>query len=86
METTIETIKRELPRLLREEPELRRFVLDISREYFADRSTTDERFNRILDELARDREMQNRKWDEQNRKWDEQNHKWDEQNRRLDEH
>jgi hypothetical protein len=86
METTIETIKRELPRLLREEPELRRFVLDISREHFADRSTTDERFNRILDELARDRETQNRKWDEQNRKWDEQNRKWDEQNRRLDEH
>jgi hypothetical protein len=96
METTIETIKRELPRLLREEPELRRFVLDISREYFADRSTTDERFNRILDELARDREMQNRKWDEQNRKWDEQNRrldehireqsqKWDEQNRKWDE-
>jgi uncharacterized membrane-anchored protein YjiN (DUF445 family) len=96
METTIETIKRELPRLLREEPELRRFVLDISREYFADRSTTDERFNRILDELARDREMQNRKLDEQNRKWDEQNRrldehireqsqKWDEQNRKWDE-
>jgi len=81
MDITVETIKRELPRLLREDPELRRYVLEIARGHFADRVQTDDRFDRVLDELRRDREEQARKWDEQNRKWDEQNRKWDEQNR-----
>jgi len=81
MDITVETIKRELPRLLREDPELRHYVLEIARGHFADRVQTDDRFDRILDELRRDREEQARKWDEQNRKWDEQNRKWDEQSR-----
>jgi len=96
MDITVETIKRELPRLLREDPELRRYVLEIARGHFADRVQTDDRFDRVLDELRRDREEQARKWDEQNRKWDEQsreqrlnwdeqNRKWDEQNRKWDE-
>jgi hypothetical protein len=66
-----ETIKRELPKLLRSDPSLRRFVLDLTRELYADRSQTENRFDRILDELQRDREEQARKWDQQNRKWDE---------------
>jgi len=78
-------IKRELPHLLRSDPALRRFVLDLTREAYADRHETEDRFDRILDELRRDREEQARKWDEQNRKWDEQNRKWDEQNRKWDE-
>ncbi|WP_295613399.1 DUF3782 domain-containing protein, partial [uncultured Lamprocystis sp.] len=85
MDITVETIKRELPRLLREDPELRRYVLEIARGHFADRVQTDDRFDRVLDELRRDREEQARKWDEQNREqrlnWDEQHRKWDEQNR-----
>jgi hypothetical protein len=89
MDITVETIKRELPRLLREDPELRRYVLEIARGHFADRVQTDDRFDRVLDELRRDREEQARKWDEQNRKWDEQSREqrlnWDEQNRKWDE-
>lgn len=81
METTAETIKRELPRLLQEDPDLRRVVLEIARGHFADRDRTEDRFDRILDEFKRDREEQARKWDEQARNWDEQNRKWDEQNR-----
>ena len=80
-----ETIKRELPRLLRTDPALRRFVLDLTRELYADRRQTEDRFDRMLDELRRDREEQARKWDEQNRKWDEQNRKWDEQNGKWEE-
>lgn len=79
------TIKRELPGLLRNDPELRRFILDLTREEYADRRQTDDRFDRVLDELRRDREEQARKWDEQGRNWDEQNRKWDEQNRKWDE-
>ncbi len=81
MDITVETIKRELPRLLREDPELRHYVMEIARGHFADRVQTDDRFDRVLDELRRDREEQARKWDEQTQLWREQNRKWDEQNR-----
>ncbi|WP_020505193.1 PD-(D/E)XK nuclease family protein [Lamprocystis purpurea] len=81
MDITVETIKRELPRLLREDPELRHYLLEIARGHFADRVQTDDRFDRVLDELRRDREEQARKWDEQTQLWREQNRKWDEQNR-----
>ena len=85
MDITVETIKRELPRLLRDDPELRQYVLEIARGHFADRAQTDDRFDRVLDELRRDREEQARKWDEQTQLWREQNRKWDEQNRKWDE-
>ena len=74
-ETLTETIRRELPALLREDPELRRFILDLTRGLYADRAQTEDRFDRLLDELRRDREEQTRKWEEnaqeQNRKWEE---------------
>ena len=80
-ESLLETIKRELPALLRSDPALRRFILDLTRETYADRRQTEDRFDRILDELRRDREQQARRWDEENRKWDEQSRGWEEQNR-----
>jgi hypothetical protein len=73
-----ETIKRELPALLREDPALRAYILELTRQEYADRAETQDRFYEMLAELRRDRETQTRKWDEQNRKWDEQNRKWDE--------
>jgi hypothetical protein len=66
-----DVIKKELPGLLREDPALRAYILDLARPEFADRVETKDRFYDILAELRRDREEQNRKWDEQNRKWDE---------------
>ena len=75
-ETMTEAIKRALPGLLRQDPELRRYVLDLTRGLYADRVQTEDRFDRILDELRRDREAQTRKWEEQDRKWDEQNRRW----------
>ncbi len=88
-----ETIKRELPALLRSDPGLRRYILDLTRKEYADRQQTEDRFDRMLDELRRNREEEARKWQENNRKWDEkqeedkrqwaeQNKKWDEQNRK----
>jgi len=87
-----ETIKRELPDLLRDDPALRAYILELTRREYAGRAETEDRFYAMLAELRRDREEnarqweeykdeQNRKWEEQNRKWDEQNRKWDEQNR-----
>ncbi|MBD2654657.1 DUF3782 domain-containing protein [Synechocystis sp. FACHB-383] len=88
-------IQRELPRAIAEEPALRDFVLRTVSEYYTPRTEFDLKFDRVLDELQRDREEQARKWDEQNRKfdafqaeqaskWDEQNHKWEENTQRLD--
>jgi len=86
-----ESIRRELPGWLRDDPEMRSFVLELTRVEYANRSETGDRFYELLAELRRDREKQERKWDEQNRKWDEsqaqlerdreeQARKWDEQN------
>lgn len=83
-------IKRELPGLLRDDPALRDYVIGLTRDLYADRRLTDERFDRILEELRNDRIAQSLKWEaqkeedrlyreEQNHKWDEQNRKWDEQ-------
>lgn len=77
-ETVVEIIKRELPALLREDLGLRVYLLDLMRQDYADRASTESRFDRVLDELRRDREAQERKWEENNRKWEEQNRKWDE--------
>jgi hypothetical protein len=79
-----ETIKRELPALLRSDPAFRRFILDLTRETYADRRQTEDRFDRILEELRRDREQQAHTGEEQNRKWDEQNRKWEESGQRFD--
>ena len=78
-------IKKELPLLVRNDKELQDLILRLSREAFADRKQTDDRFDRVLEELRLDREEQRRKWDEQNHKWDEENRKWDEENRKWEE-
>lgn len=87
-----ETIRRELPGLLRDDPSLREYLLELTRREHPGRAETEDRFYELLGELRRDREEQTRKWEEQNRKWEEQNRrleeqncKWDEQNRRWDE-
>nr|VFK51038.1 MAG: hypothetical protein BECKTC1821D_GA0114238_11296 [Candidatus Kentron sp. TC] len=83
-EETIRIIRDEFPRLLRSDSSSAR-TLAITREHFPSKVETEDRFTRILNELARDREEQNRKWEEQNRKWEEQNRKWQESNQRFDE-
>ena len=66
-----DTVKRELPNWLREDPAFRAYVLELTRGEFADRRETSDRFYDILGELRRDRERQDQKWAENNRKWDE---------------
>jgi len=91
-----EIIVQELPGILQEDVEMQRFILRLSRGHFADKVETESRFDRLLDELRRDREAQSRKWEEQNRKWEanqaaidqilrEQSQKWEEQNRKWEE-
>ncbi len=87
-ESLKEALRRELPALLRADPDLRSYILELTRGEYADRVETQDRFYEILAELRRDREEGARKWEEQNRKWDEQNRKWEanqEELRRLHE-
>ena len=65
-----DTIRRELPEIMRTDPELRGYILDLTRREYAGRAATEDRFFELLAELRRDREESARKWDEQNRKWD----------------
>ncbi|SDW37773.1 PD-(D/E)XK nuclease family protein [Thiocapsa roseopersicina] len=80
-ESLKETIKRELPTWLREDPAFRTYVLELTRDEYADRKETGDRFYELLGELRRDREKQERKWEanqaelklmreEQVRKWE----------------
>jgi len=89
-------IQKELPRAIAEEPAIRDFVLRTVSEYYTPKTEFDQKFDRVMVELQRDREEQARKWDEDNRKfyafqaeqarkWDENNRKWDENNRKWDE-
>ena len=74
-----ETIKRELPALLREDPALRAYILELTRQEYAKPGGNARPILRnIVGVARRDREEQTRKWEEQNRKWDEQNRRWNE--------
>ena len=69
-ESLKETIKRELAGWLREDPELRAYVLELTRREYAGRADTEDQFYAVLAELRRDRESQVRKWEEQDRRWE----------------
>ena len=63
-----ETIKRKLPGLLRDDSSLRAYILKLTRQEYAGRAKTQNRFYDQLVELRRAREKQSRKWGEQNHK------------------
>jgi len=78
-----EDIKRELPAILKADPEFREYILSIARREFADKKETQDRFYEILADLRRDREEQAKKWEAHGRwvkaqeeKWKEQDRKW----------
>jgi len=81
-ESLKEAIRKELPALLREDPEIRAFIMELVRRESSPRVEIEDRFDRLLAELKRDREAQTRKWEEQRaereREREEQNRKWEE--------
>ena len=62
-QTLKETLKRELPNWLREDPAFRAFVLDLTRHEYADRVDTEDRFSSLLAELRRDRARADQRWE-----------------------
>jgi len=80
-----ELVIRELPAILQEDEEVQQFILRLAREQLADKIETENRFDRLLDELRREREEQSKRWEEQNSRWEEQNSRWAEQAKRWEE-
>jgi len=80
-----ELLIQELPALLERDPEVQRLILQLAQKYFAGRSETDNRFDRILEELRQSREEQTRLWAEQAQRWAEQAQRWAEQAQRWEE-
>jgi len=89
-------LQAELPLLLREDAGFRRWLEDLIRSTAVTPESFDARFDRVLNELAADREEQARKWADQERKWNEQwtdegrrweaqERKWEAQERKWDE-
>ena len=76
METeAMEEVKRiiiaKLPELMKVDPDIRNFILNVTRESYPSKRETESRFDRIMDELKRDREVRDKKWDAQDKKWEE---------------
>lgn len=99
-ESLKDAIRRELPDILRSDPEFRAYILDLARGQFADKAETQDRFYELLGELRREREKRTQEWqeyreeqrllrEEQNRKWaeekEEQARKWEENNGKWEE-
>jgi len=87
METeAMEEVKRiiiaELPELMKVDPDIRNFILNVTRESYPSKRETESRFDRIMDELKRDREARDKKWEEERK---EQNKKWEENQRVIKE-
>jgi hypothetical protein len=71
MEEVKRIIIAELPELMKVDPDIRNFILNVTRESYPSKREAESRFDRIMDELKRDREARDKKWDAQDKKWEE---------------
>lgn len=76
---------KELPSILEQDKEVQDLILRLSKERFAEKEKTEDRFDKILREIAADREAQIKKWAEQARLWNENNKRLAENVKRWDE-
>ncbi len=77
-------IYKELPKLLREDVAVRQYVLQLTQERYADRERTESRFDVLLEELRRDRELSEARFRvaqaelrENQAKWEANQAKWE---------
>ncbi len=64
-------IMKELPHIMQTDEEVRRFIIHIGREQFADKDESARRFDRIMDELAEQRRQSDKKWEDHRKEWEE---------------
>ena len=64
----------ELPELMKVDPDIRNFILSVTRENYPGKREPESRFDRVMDELKRDREARDKKWriqeEAQEKKWE----------------
>ena len=91
--TIKQIIKDELPLLMKKDKTIRRLIVQLANEQIDNKTKvmeakTESRFDIILEEMRKDRERQDKKWEEnrieQNKKWEEQNRKWEENRKEQD--
>jgi len=91
-----EYLIKELPAIIKKEPTVIQSIYLIHRNNFSDKDKTEERFDRMFEELAKNREEDNKQWQETNKrldetirrsdeKWEEQKRQWQETDKRMDE-
>ncbi len=80
-------IQQELPAILRNDPEMRGWVLALTQTQYADKGETESRFDKTLAEIRALREEGNRRWEEGQRELErlreEGNRRWEEGQREL---
>jgi len=74
----------ELPELMKVDPDIRNFILNVTRESYPSKRETESRFDRIMDELKSDREARDKKWEAQEKKWEAQEKKWEKWEKRWE--
>jgi len=91
-----QVILRELPALVKRDPQIREWVQSLIRQYSLPRAEAESRFDRTLAEIRAMREESERKWEEQKRRWEknqqelramreESERRWQEQARKWEE-
>ena len=85
MEEVKKIIIAKLPELMKVDPDMRNFILNVTCESYPSKRETESRFDRIMDELKRDREARDKKWEAQDKKWEGQDKKWDAQDKKWEE-
>jgi hypothetical protein len=78
-----EMIRRELPRLITEDPELHNWVWTIVHEHSFSRAETESRFDRVLDEIRQSREELRRYMEENEQRWEENERRWEENQQQI---
>jgi hypothetical protein len=64
-------IRSELIRLLNEDNSCRQSLIEMTADKYAEKEKTEDRFDRILNELKADREKEEKRWEENQKKWEE---------------
>ena len=84
-EKIIKLIHEELPRILKENPEVRIVLWNILSSTFASREQTEDRFEKLLNEIRIQREEANKRFEEHDRGFEEFQKRFEEHDRRFEE-
>ena len=71
-------LQQQLPKIIAEDSQIRDLILRTVSNYYAPKDETQDRFNQLMEELRRDRELEQIKWEEQKVKWLESDRRFDE--------